>query len=185
MAPCYRDCAQTGIIAADQPAGSTSDLMMWERSTYSASASLRIASRSMFRVARPDVNVPFGWYFDSCFGHWKRMSFRATTATFRTSWFVESLLTELVIAMVMRTQRPFFRSRPGTLLLASTVGLTALSFAIPYVPFAGVFGFVPLPGAVLVAVAGITTLYVVTTEVAKKWFYRSTSTMVGHAVAVV
>ena len=29
----------------------------------------------MLRVARPVMNVPFGWYFDSCFGHWKRLSF--------------------------------------------------------------------------------------------------------------
>jgi len=45
---------------------------------------------------------------------------------FRTAWFVESLLTELVIALVVRTRRPFFRSRPGTLLLTSTLVLIAL-----------------------------------------------------------
>ena len=48
--------------------------------------------------------------------------FRAAPELFRTGWFVESLLTELVIALVVRTRRPFFRSRPGTLLLWSTVG---------------------------------------------------------------
>ena len=99
--------------------------------------------------------------------------FRATPETFRTTWFVESLLTELVIAMVVRTRRPFFRSRPGTLLLWSTVGLIAVSFAIPYLPFAGAFGFVPLPGALLAAVAAITALYVAATELAKRWFYQS------------
>jgi len=84
--------------------------------------------------------------------------FRATQDTFRTSWFVESLLTELVIALVMRTRRPFFKSRPGTLLLASTIGLVALSSAIPYLPVARVFGFVPLSGALLGAVLAITAL---------------------------
>jgi len=73
----------------------------------------------------------------------------------------------------VRTRRPFFRSRPGTLLLWSTVGLIALSFAIPYLPFAGAFGFVPLPGALLAAVAAITALYVAATELAKRWFYQS------------
>src|SRR4029078_11369180 len=99
--------------------------------------------------------------------------FRATPETFRTTWFVESLLTELVIAMVVRTRRPFFRSRPGTLLLWSTVGLIAVSFAVPYLPFAGVFGFVPLPGALLAAVAAITALFGAATELAKRWFYQS------------
>jgi Mg2+-importing ATPase len=91
---------------------------------------------------------------------------------FRTGWFVESLLTELVIALVVRTRRPFFRSRPGRLLLWSTVALVALTVAIPYLPFIGVCGFVPLPGMLLITVAAITGLYVVATELTKRRFYR-------------
>jgi P-type Mg2+ transporter len=98
--------------------------------------------------------------------------FRATPAMFRTGWFVESLLTELVIALVVRTRRPFFRSRPGSLLLWSTVALVALTYTLPYLPLVGVFGFVPLPGVVLVTISVVTALYVATTEVAKKRFYR-------------
>jgi Mg2+-importing ATPase len=98
--------------------------------------------------------------------------FRAAPDLFRTGWFVESLLTELVIALVVRTRRPFFRSRPGGVLLWSTVALTALTFAIPYLPFIGVFGFVPLPGVLLVTVAAITALYVIATEITKQRFYR-------------
>ncbi|WP_427914697.1 HAD-IC family P-type ATPase [Ramlibacter sp. MMS24-I3-19] len=37
--------------------------------------------------------------------------FRAGADEFRTGWFIESLLTELVIALVVRTQGPFWRSR--------------------------------------------------------------------------
>ena len=98
--------------------------------------------------------------------------FRASIDTFRTSWFVESLLTELVIALVVRTRRPFFRSRPGTLLVASTSVMIVLTFTIPYLPFAGVFGFVRLPGALLVAISTIAALYVMATELLKPWFYR-------------
>jgi Mg2+-importing ATPase len=100
------------------------------------------------------------------------MAFRAGPAVFRTGWFVESLLTELVIALVVRTRRPFFRSRPGNVLLWSTVALIALTFAMPYLPFAGVFGFVPLPGRLLLTVSAITTLYIVATEITKQRFYR-------------
>ena len=99
--------------------------------------------------------------------------FRAGPALFRTGWFVESLLTELVIAVVVRTRRPFFRSRPGAVLLWSTVALVAVTFAIPYLPFIGVFGFVPLPGLLLVMVSAITALYVVATEMTKRRFYRT------------
>jgi len=99
--------------------------------------------------------------------------FHAAPETFRTAWFVESLLTELVIALVVRTRRPFFRSRPGSLLLISTLVLIALTLAIPYFPFAGLLSFVPLPGSLLAALCAITALYVLATEVAKKWFFRA------------
>jgi Mg2+-importing ATPase len=98
--------------------------------------------------------------------------FRASPELFRTCWFVESLLTELVVALVMRTRRPFFRSRPGRLLLRSTMALIPLAVAIPYLPFATVFGFVPIPGVIAGTVVGITLLYVAATEAQKRWFYR-------------
>jgi Mg2+-importing ATPase len=98
--------------------------------------------------------------------------FHARPAVFRTGWFVESLLTELVIALVVRTRRPFFRSRPGNVLLWSTAALIAFTFAVPYLPLASLFGFVPLPGRLLAMVVVITTLYVAATEITKSWFYR-------------
>jgi Mg2+-importing ATPase len=42
---------------------------------------------------------------------------------------------------------------------------------IPYLPFMSVFGFVPLPVPLLLAVIGLTVLYVWVTELAKKFFY--------------
>jgi Mg2+-importing ATPase len=98
--------------------------------------------------------------------------FGAVPELFRTGWFVESLLTELVVALVIRTRRPFYESRPGTLLLASTVVLVAVALATPYLPYARIFGFVPLPGTVLGTLVVITLLYVVATELQKRWFYR-------------
>ena len=65
---------------------------------------------------------------------------------------------------MVRTRRPFFRSRPGTLLLVSTLGLIVVTFAIPYLPFADLFGFVPLPGTLLGTIVAITVLYVAATE---------------------
>jgi Mg2+-importing ATPase len=98
--------------------------------------------------------------------------FHAGPGTFQTGWFVESLLTELVVAIVIRTRRPFYASRPGSLLLASTVALIGLALAAPYLPFAGVFGFVPLPAGLLATLGAITLLYVGATELQKRWFYR-------------
>jgi Mg2+-importing ATPase len=100
--------------------------------------------------------------------------FSASAELFRTGWFIESLLTELVIALVVRTRRPFYRSRPGRLLLASTAAVAALAFALPYLPFADLLGFVtPSPGLIASLVV-ITALYVVATEGTKRVLYRST-----------
>ncbi len=99
--------------------------------------------------------------------------FHANAALFRTGWFVESLLTELVIALVVRTRRPFFRSRPGKVLLVTTVVLVPIAFAIPYLPYASGLGFVAPPISLLVVLAVITMLYVAATEVLKRWFYRA------------
>jgi Mg2+-importing ATPase len=98
--------------------------------------------------------------------------FRAGEGAFRTGWFVESLLTELVIALVVRTRRPFYRSRPGRLLLVSTCVLAAVTLALPYLPLVGVMGFEPIPASVLAVLATITGLYVGAAELGKRWFYR-------------
>lgn len=93
--------------------------------------------------------------------------------SFQTAWFIESLLTELVIALVVRTRRRFYRSRPGRVLLYSTIALIALTFAIPYLPFVRILGFVPLPVSIVIALAVITVAYVLAAEVTKSWFYRN------------
>jgi Mg2+-importing ATPase len=102
--------------------------------------------------------------------------FAATAPLFRTGWFVESLLTELVVALVVRTRRPFWQSRPGGLLLWSSIGVIGLTFAIPYLPGAALLGFVPLPTGVLLCLALIAALYVASTEVLKASFYRRRGT---------
>lgn len=97
---------------------------------------------------------------------------RATAEQFRTGWFVESLMTELFIALVVRTRRPFFKSKPGKYLLISTLLIAGVTVVIPYLPFAGLLGFTPLPIPLMLALLGITALYIVASEITKKVFYR-------------
>jgi Mg2+-importing ATPase len=101
--------------------------------------------------------------------------FNSSVEAFRTAWFVESLLTELVIALVVRTRRPFFRSRPGSVLLVSTLGLIVLTPAIPYLPFVSSLGFVPIPLTLTATLLAITGCYVLAAEATKHWFYRAGS----------
>lgn len=61
--------------------------------------------------------------------------FHADETTFQSSWFLISLLTELAVVLVLRTNRPAFRSRPSRLLLWSTLAVLTLTFSIPYLVF--------------------------------------------------
>ncbi|QSQ25392.1 HAD-IC family P-type ATPase [Pyxidicoccus parkwayensis] len=99
--------------------------------------------------------------------------FKAGPELFRTGWFIESLLMVLVIELVMRTRRPFYRSRPATRLLVTTGAVVVLSFVLPFLPLSGVLGFVPPPGSLLLVIVGITALYVAATARAKKGFFRA------------
>lgn len=97
-------------------------------------------------------------------------------AHFRTGWFVESLLTELLVVLVVRTRLPCYRSRPGPLLLGLTLALAVVACSLPYLPGAELFEFVPLPAGILAAIAAIVVAYLVTTELAKRRFYRRAET---------
>lgn len=95
----------------------------------------------------------------------------ASPETFRTGWFVESLLTELLVMFVVRTRRPFYKSRPGGWLLVSSLAMIVLTLLLPYLPIGALFDFVPLPAPIMLLMIGITLAYVVAAESAKKFFY--------------
>lgn len=97
--------------------------------------------------------------------------FRAGPELFRTAWFVESLLSELVITLIVRTRRPLFHSRPATVLWLSCLGVALVAFALPYLPFNHFLGFVALPWQVAGALTLITLLYALASEYAKRRFY--------------
>ena len=96
---------------------------------------------------------------------------QAAPAEFRTGWFVESLMTELFITLVLRTRRSIFNSKPGFYLWLSTLAVTIVAIAIPYLPVGPLLGFTPLPLYALLLLLGITALYVAISEVAKRLYF--------------
>ncbi len=100
--------------------------------------------------------------------------FQAGEATFQTTWFVISLLTELLVVLVLRTRMGMFQSRPSRLLLISTLAIACATLSVPFLGnLSTVFGFVPLSWTEMGAVFGIVSGYILATEVAKRWFFRS------------
>jgi Mg2+-importing ATPase len=98
--------------------------------------------------------------------------FHTGEATFQTTWFIISLLTELSVVLVLRTRGAAFRSRPSRLLLWSTVSVSAGALAIPFLgSLSSEFGFVPLSALEMLAALVIVAGYIAATETAKAWFY--------------
>lgn len=95
----------------------------------------------------------------------------ASVVQFRTGWFLESIITELLTLLIIRTRRPFFASRVGPYLLVATLVIAVLTISLPYAPIAGLLGFVPLPPTYLLLLGLIAVLYAATTEVVKRGFY--------------
>jgi len=95
----------------------------------------------------------------------------AAAGVFQTGWFVESLITELAIVLVVRTRKAFWRSRPSALLSWLTLVVGLLAVAIPFLPGADWFGFVPLPLPVLGGLVAITLAYLAASEAMKHWFF--------------
>ena len=104
-----------------------------------------------------------------------RVVFDASAELFRSAWFVESVITELAVLLVLRTRRPFYRSRPGRGLLLSSIGIGVLTLWLPFGPLAAALGLTSLSVAVLLALAGINAGYIVSAEGVKRVFYRRTA----------
>lgn len=96
---------------------------------------------------------------------------RASVPVFRTGWFVLSVVSATTIVLVIRTRRPFWRSRPSRPLALATAFSVLVATALPYTPLAAPLQLEPLPAGFLAAVAAIVAVYAGGAELAKVWFY--------------
>jgi len=97
---------------------------------------------------------------------------QATTDQFRTGWFLESVISASVTVLVIRTRKPFFRSKPGKYLSLATLLIVGLTLILPFSPLGEVFGFIPVPIPFILFVGIIVGLFMVAAEITKGIFYR-------------
>jgi Mg2+-importing ATPase len=94
--------------------------------------------------------------------------FHAGEAEFHTGWFVESLVTQTLVLLVIRTAANPLRSRPSGALIATTIATVAVAIALPYSPLAARLGFVPMPAPYFVFLAIATMTYLLIVEWLKR-----------------
>lgn len=97
-----------------------------------------------------------------------RFVFRADAAVFRAGWFIEFTVTEIAVLFVLRTNRPFYRSRPAKVLLATSTCLAVVTIAVPYTPLGRPLGLGAPSVPILASLVVLTGLYVVATELVKR-----------------
>jgi Mg2+-importing ATPase len=98
--------------------------------------------------------------------------FHASEAEFHTGWFVESLATQTLVLLVIRTAGNPFRSRPSRPLLVTVVLIVVVGIALPFTPLAGPLGFTPLPITFFLFLGAVATTYLFVVEVAKRRLMR-------------
>ena len=96
----------------------------------------------------------------------------ATADQFRTGWFLESVVSASFIVLVIRSRKPFFKSRPSKYLLVATLLVVVVTLLLPYTPLADLLGFTQLPLLFPLLLGLIIILYVLAAELTKRIFYR-------------
>ena len=101
---------------------------------------------------------------------------KATREQFRTGWFMESVISAILIVWVIRTRRPFFKNPPRKYLLGATLFILILSLILPYTPLSSLFGLTPLKPYFLLPLAAIVLIYIAAAELTKQIFFKQAKT---------
>jgi Mg2+-importing ATPase len=88
-------------------------------------------------------------------------------AAFQTGWFIESLATQTLVLLVIRTAADPLRNRPSRPLFLAVLAAVAVGLVLPYSPFATALGFVPLPPAYYVFIVAVVATYLGIVELVK------------------
>jgi Mg2+-importing ATPase len=97
--------------------------------------------------------------------------FGADEMLFRTGWFIESLVTQILMIFAIRTHRHMFASRPHPLVAGLAVGTSAATIALPFLPVGSWFGFVLPPAGYFLFLPLAVILFLIVMEAMKRLFY--------------
>jgi len=97
---------------------------------------------------------------------------RANESQFRTGWFLESVISASMIVLVIRSRKPFFKSRPGKYLFIATISIAIITIILPFTQLGDVFGFSPLKFSTYLFLMLIVVLYIIAAEITKTIFYK-------------
>lgn len=95
--------------------------------------------------------------------------FHVAPAEFRTTWFLETMITQILVIFIIRTNGRPWKNRPSPALAASSLVALAAAMALPFTPAGAWFGFQAPPLATLAGVGVLVVVYLVVAELLKPW----------------
>ena len=98
--------------------------------------------------------------------------FKLNESAFQTSWFIESIITEILILFVVRSRRPLLKSKPGNMLTIIGAISVIITILLTLPPLAALLGFSIAHSKQVIAILIILILYVITADVLKIVFFR-------------
>ena len=99
--------------------------------------------------------------------------FKTNPEIFRSAWFTFSILTELVVLLIMRTRKPFFKSKPAPALLYASLAVAIITFLLPYIsPINTFLSIEPVSLSIMLSLFILLAFYALLTEIVKYYFYK-------------
>jgi Mg2+-importing ATPase len=106
--------------------------------------------------------------------------FHSTPDEFRTTWFLESMATQILVVFIIRTNGRFWVSRPHPALTVSSLLAFAVAMILPFVAIGGWFGFVAPGWDVIGAITALVVVYLVFAELLKGVAVGATANSGAH-----
>ncbi|WP_026868210.1 magnesium-translocating P-type ATPase [Hyphomicrobium zavarzinii] len=144
----------------------------------------RVDPETVLRPIRWDLGLikrvmlilgPLSSLFDF-FTFWALLTlFGGNEQIFQSGWFVESLATQTLVVLVIRTHRRPWKSRPHILLASLSIGVALAGVLIPFTPLGTLFGLVPLPPLFYALLVATVAVYLASVEFVKRAIYAQTA----------
>ncbi|MDW5317508.1 magnesium-translocating P-type ATPase [Rhizobium sp. PL01] len=98
---------------------------------------------------------------------------RATPEEFQTTWFLESMATQILVIFLIRTNGRPWKDKPHVTLTITALLALFAAMAIPFTPVGTWFGFVAPSAPALIMIFSIVVTYLIAVELVKPWAIKT------------
>lgn len=99
--------------------------------------------------------------------------FALTGSSFQTGWFIESFATQTLVIFIIRTRKSIFKGKwAHPIVTIASIGAVIVAWYIALGSIGSIFGFTAIPYTYVIAISLIAMVYLISVEIAKKYFYK-------------